>query len=755
MNIKPVSMPLLTQEVVSFTGGLNEEVSSIQLGSGELSTCVNYHEVAGSSSGYTSVAGFERVDGRESASSVAVITEVDKGLDGNVKLLLEADSGLVDLSQQANVISSSGATLTSTRYKNGLSSYCLAADGNITLTHYTSLSLASSFCMELSLYPLDVTVNRVIFEKVGEYKLELVSSSLVFSCSTNGTTYNVSVSSGVLVSNKWVDFSVQKSGSNLFIAIDGTLGTPVVVSDPLITKTSNLVIGGAVSFELDQLRLSDNIRYSINYPVPVRLFSSERYYTELVDDAAREAQRALILPLPGAGKVNGVAFFNDTIYGWREDLGVDPTKSVMYKSTAAGWVEVVQPDGYNFNPLGNVFTIEYRFESFSLNAPILSIVDGVSVPRLFDGTTITILTSAQLPDNSVSPKFASICGAYDNRLFLGYSQGSVIFSDVGNPVNYSSIITSAGEYFLGSPITNIVEAPGNTLVITCDSFIKIVKSVLFEDSLWTFQVESFSRTQGSKKNTARSLLGTVFFCDYKGVVSLASSDTYGSMVSAVITDKITNTYRKSRDSIIGAIIDDHKNQYQIYLSTGDVIVITFNLDRKVKGVTILSYNVTMSYITSGKNTAGDTIKFFVSSTGYIYQLDSGTSFDGQVIETQLITSYHHYKSPRTWKHFKRIAMEGTGDNGIVIMVRLLYDYSESSFPRTQLISGVVDSIASVYGEAKWGSFIWGAVPAKRMVLYVAGSGTNAAFELRTSSKYKTSHTINNFIVDFTRGAKQV
>jgi hypothetical protein len=52
--------------------------------------------------------------------------------------------------------------------------------------------------------------------------------------------------------------------------------------------------------------------------------------------------RNLIQPVPGAGPVRGAALCkrDGNIYAWRDDLLVAPTKSRMYRATAAGWVLV-------------------------------------------------------------------------------------------------------------------------------------------------------------------------------------------------------------------------------------------------------------------------------------------------------------------------------------------------------------------------------------------------------------------------------
>jgi hypothetical protein len=69
-NIQPTSTKTLI-----FTGGLNEEVSNMELRGGELTDVQNYVEKDSGVSGYVSFQGYERFDGQTSPSSVAVVVD--------------------------------------------------------------------------------------------------------------------------------------------------------------------------------------------------------------------------------------------------------------------------------------------------------------------------------------------------------------------------------------------------------------------------------------------------------------------------------------------------------------------------------------------------------------------------------------------------------------------------------------------------------------------------------------------------------
>ena len=759
MKIKPIQAKEMKQKVVFLTGGLNEEVSSLQLQGGELTTCLNYHEMAGQYSGYASVRGFERVDGRVKPSEISITTTIDRGLDGDVTLLAEGDSGFADLTNYDYTITNTGVGISTARYKNGLTSFRFPAAATATIEHRSTLSLAGDFCIEFYYFCTDITrVGQVILEKAGEYGVTLEGSLLRFHCNT--TEGPITLDSPPLLNLQWQHVVIQNLGGSLRINVDNVAGDDLPLEGAIIPTTGDLAFGSPSNtgtFNLDQVRFSSVVRYPGAPNPPEELFSTNDYYVELVDDTAREGQRELTTALPGSGTVCGVAYYKGDIYGWRNDLGVIPTRCVMYKGTPSdGWEEVIQPEGYDFNPSGTIHTTQYRFESFSNNESVLVITDGVSPPRVFDGTTVTVITSNQIPDNQATPtNFASICGAYDNRLFLGYDAGSIIFSDIGDPTSFSAIIGSAGELFLGSPVTNIIEAPGNILVVTCQSFIKLIKSVGYDGTLWSFQVETHSRSRGSIRGTAQSALGTIYFADHDGIISLVSSDTYGSMASSLITNKVQSTYLANRESIIGALVNEELNQYQIYFRTGEALVLTFDLEKKVKGAARIAYGTTFLHLAEGQSdVSGDILRFASAPTGYIYQLDSGTSFDGEVIKTQMVSAYYHYKSPRLWKQFKRITLEGTGPRGVRLHIRTLFDYGETQVPQMSATEYTTKSSGSRYGEGQWGSMIWGASAANRVVAYLPGYGTNMGLEVRSESKYKEPHVLHNFITDFNLGPKQ-
>lgn len=757
MKYPSVSMTPVRQKVILLTGGVNEEVNSIQQNAGELFSCTNYEEIGGKNSGYTSVKGYEVFDGQTSPTSVAVDTYRDSGIDTYTALLLESDveSDIINSSSYSTTVTNTGVTNSTDKFKLGTSSFKFDGVSYLTATDTAKLDFSQDFCVEFKVYYANRLGTFNILEKTNSLHIYLEDGFVMVRGSTDGISYDISLDSDALVSDSsWKAVSVTLEGTLLTIYLDGVpQATTATASGDILNNTTDTVIGSGLVGYLDDIRVSTgSFRYPQIYLVPTVRFSFNDFYVEYVDDGLREAARTAILEIPGEDAPLGVIYYNNNVYSFRNDT----TIAKMYKATAAGWVEVVQPVGYEFAKDGTFKFSVYRFDGYNSNQPVLVITDGVSIPRLYDGTTITPLTSTQLPEYAAVPKYAARSGAYNNRLFLGYKEGSIVFSNIGNPESYSSIIGGSGELFLGDELTNIVESPGNTLVLTCKNFIKIIKDVEMSSAFdWSIMMDTFSSTSGAIDGSAQALLGDVYFADDEGVTSLGASDMFGDFNVSVISNKVQKSFLANRALTTTSLTDRSSNQYRLYFNNGEAFYFTFDTQKRVKGVTKVLYPIPVMSATKGEDTTGNVHKFFVSTTGYVYEMDTGTSFNGVEINTGMSSSYYSYNSPRNWKNFKRLVLEVDADRGLRLAYRTTFDYSEAQVPKVTFNTYVTKGIAGIWGQDSWGDFSWGGSQIQRLVLYLRGSGANMSIEVRSSSKYKEQHVLHNGIVDYSVGARQL
>jgi len=133
-------------------------------------------------------------------------------------------------------------------------------------------------------------------------------------------------------------------------------------------------------------------------------------------------------------------------------------------------------------------------------------------------------------------------------------------------------------------------------------------------------------------------------------------------------------------------------------------------------------------------------------------MDSGESFDSFNIITKMTTSYYHYKSPRNWKRFISVMVEGDSTSETIFDIKVDYDYGSKDLPTTEWIESKTGETVggSLYGTAEYGTAIYGSgVVLSRTPVYLTGFGTNASFKILTNLRFTRQHVIQNLLVDHT------
>jgi hypothetical protein len=458
------------------------------------------------------------------------------------------------------------------------------------------------------------------------------------------------------------------------------------------------------------------------------------------DDTDREAARSAIGEVPGEDAVLAVKVFEGNVYAFRNKVG--GATAGMYKATTSGWVEV-DTSANPLSPNGDYNFIEYNFFGSSSTVSMYW-TDGVNKARAFDGTTVTVIDNAGMNPNDKPINIT----AHNERLWLVYPGGSLQYSTVADPNDWT---TSAGEFGLGREITDLIVGVGGTLIIFCDKSIKILKGSGTSD--WV--LETFSDISGAYKKTAFRMFGTVYHMDGRGVTSLTAVQEFGDFGSNGISQKVYKTLQENKNNITTATVSRIKNQYRLYFNSGLGVYFSF-YNKRLRGVTLINLGIPVLTVSEGVNSDGDEVIFFTSSSGYVYQMDTGTSFDGAEIPTKLSTSFYHYGSPRLWKKFRSIEFEVASLDPVDVLIRTLFDYSASHLPVPGSVTKALTGAGSLWGTGVWGVMRWSTGEStNRFIHYIKGLGSNMSISFITSSKYSRPHTLQNFTTDFELTKRQL
>jgi hypothetical protein len=479
---------------------------------------------------------------------------------------------------------------------------------------------------------------------------------------------------------------------------------------------------------------------------------------ETWDDVARELRRAETLPIPGEGQARGVHQYLGDVFGAR-DFSV--TKAKMYIADAVlGWDELLATD---MNAGGNCRFVNENFAKYPTapladyppvmtNKEIMLWVDGVSKPHSWDGTVVRVIDDINLPSNDAflpAPVYPTHIAAFDNRLFLAFPGGHLFFSELGNPGSWDGA-NGAGAIPTGGEITDIINGPGNTLIIFMRNSISILY-VLEDLTLdFPFQLKEFSNRSGAIADTGSRMLGDIYFVDDRGPTSLEAVDAFGDFAQNTPTRKTQRTFLINKPLVTTAVSRRDVSQYRLFFSDKTAMYFTYH-NKKVKGAGYIRFKHAVRRVTESEDKEGFTAVYFIADDddGYVYKMDSGTSFNGEAIRTHAVTAYHNYGSSRSWKHFIDLLFEMSADNGTKIMVSTDYDYADVGFPRNPTASQKLSGLGGIWGRtAVWGFFIWGGAYIQRPIYYIYGYGTNMSVAIRTEEKYRSQHIIHNFITDY-------
>ena len=499
------------------------------------------------------------------------------------------------------------------------------------------------------------------------------------------------------------------------------------------------------------------------FEVPTPRYSDPNFFQINYYDVERETQRGVITEVPGSGPVTGVHIYQGELYALRNTL--DGQAAGLYKANVvympdgetiddsqSGWVLIDN----TFNPNGRMDAENWRFSGSFADHQVMCIVDGVSLPRIydvFDGVMYLFdnVESAGIPDRQPTPEYAHLVSVFDNRLVLGYRTKDIVLSSKTNPRDYT--LGFGDQLLIGDEITDFQELPGESLGVFCRNSIKVLQKLEVPTSTaespdFTFKAETFSRESGALPFTVERVLSKVLYADDRGVVDFASTDKYGDFEANAISKKVNSIYLFKKQDVTTSLVEKQVGQYRLFFNDGTSIWWCFKSDGELKGATYVEWPKPVLIACEGEDKNGAIVKYFASTDGYVYQMDKGTSFNGEEIETELFTSYFHYGTPRNWKTFRRMEFEITANRGTKFAVRPVYNYDSSKVPETQWWSPQTSGFSGIWGLDEWGEMIWGGAVIQTGVHYTRGVGRNMSIEMRTVSKYLEEHIIHNCIVDF-------
>lgn len=438
---------------------------------------------------------------------------------------------------------------------------------------------------------------------------------------------------------------------------------------------------------------------------------------------AADQYRNDITAIPGSGNTLGVVRFNGTTYGFRNNAA--GTATDIYKSSANGWVNVPLGEEVSFtagnssveegdtltqgvvtatikrvvvtsgtspnlagrliiyNRAGGNFAAgaasttgggaltlsgaqsaitiaaggTYRFvvDNFggAVNTRRIYGVNGASRGFEFDGSdySFTPITTGMTPD---VPTHVAV---HKNHLFFAFG-ASVQHSAPGQP-HVWSVIVGASELAMGDTVTGFSVQPGSSSVGALAIFTRNRTAILYGTGVSNWQLITYREELGAYAGSVQDV-GYTIFLDDRGITDLRTAQEFGNFSHAVRSNLVKTWVNTQRTKTISSCIMRNKSQYRLFFSDGYALFMTF-VGHKIIGMTQILFTDVVRNVWSSEESDGSETIFFGSDAGFIYEMEKGTSFDGDAIEHYLYLAWDFAKAPRVLKTYKSCALEVAGE----------------------------------------------------------------------------------------------
>ena len=365
--------------------------------------------------------------------------------------------------------------------------------------------------------------------------------------------------------------------------------------------------------------------------------------------------------------------------------------------------------------------------------------DGVNRAFEFDGTTFVPIVTGMAVDTPNHIAF------HKQHLFLSFG-ASLQFSGLGYPYQWTPLL-GAGEIAMNATVTNLLVLPGDQSSGALGVYTRQDTSVLYGTSSANFSLSTFNSGTGAIAYTAQNM-DQAYVLDDRGIISLGTSLNFGNFVPASLTMNIPRFIQQHRDLAIGSTVNRDKGQYRVFFSDGSGLYLTI-INGKLLGSMPIQFGHNVNCCVDSESPAGGTVQFFGSTNGFVYQMDLGTSFDGDSIPANINLVYNSTKSPRILKRYRKAAVELSGDSYAEIQFGYDLGYRTQALTQPADASYQNDLRSSYWDEMVWDNFVWDGADISPSEIEVSGTAENMSIRVSSNSDLFEPFTVNTVIVHYT------
>ena len=338
--------------------------------------------------------------------------------------------------------------------------------------------------------------------------------------------------------------------------------------------------------------------------------------------------------------------------------------------------------------------------------------------------------------------------AHSDHLFLGYAQGSVQHSSLGEPLVFEAT-TGAGEIAVGDEVVGLHPMPGNVLCIRSRNSINL----LYGNNSTDWQRKNWSQTIGGEPYTGQNL-GDTFFIDSNSIVALAATQNFGDFQSGSASTAIEPWLNIYAPYAYASSVSRQKQQYRVFFAGGDgafadgVGVYMTVSQGRVVGLMPVKFLDPVREICTGEDDTGAEISFFGSDDGKVFQLDVGTTFDGEPLVGFLRLTFHHFKNPAYRKRFRQANFDMDAENTVHLILSADADYGDPNIASHALRYFDQVGVGGLWDSSNWNEFYWDVKLVGEPAMDLAITGRNLSLLVYSPGTSAGIHALNGVVVHY-------
>lgn len=375
--------------------------------------------------------------------------------------------------------------------------------------------------------------------------------------------------------------------------------------------------------------------------------------------------------------------------------------------------------------------------------------DGANAPSYWDGSSVTDISDASIPD----PRFVV---SFKNHIFfagMSATASEIVFTA---PLTVDDFApgNGAGSFTVDADVTGMIVFREELFIFAADRIYKLTG-----DNLANFQLQPVTREIGCRNHfTIREFAGDVVFLGPDGLRTIAATDRIGDVELGTLSRNVQQLFSGKNDADeFDAYVIPNKTQYRIIFSS------TSTPRKDTEGVIMVKKNENYEFGTTKGLRASCTDSDLIDTEyvivhgdwdGWVYQDEKGNDWDGENLLGVFRSPDIIIGDPGLRKVFQRVILNYSPEGGLDAELKLLYDYEASNVPQPLPYALTTAQVIALYGSATYGGGqTYGGQSDPLLRQPVEGSGFAIAIKIEDQSN-TDPYTLKGFQLEFTQGARR-